>query len=77
MRDQTITVEIDGDHTFELESAGDRDPVSEARAVFSAPCVIERRKDGSFTVHPVSRVTAIHIGDVPRRRVGFPAEPQQ
>jgi len=75
MTDQTITVEIDGDHRFEMEPTGDRDPVSEATAVFGGTCVVEDRGDGSFVVHPIGSVTAVYVGDVPTRRMGFPAIP--
>lgn len=76
MADQKITVEIEGNHTFELETTGERDLATEARAVFTEPCVVEKRKDGAFTVHPVSRVTAVYVGSVPSRRVGFPTVPR-
>ena len=72
MADQKITVEIDGSHTFELEPTGDGDLGTEATAVFAGPCVVEKREGGSFTVHPVSQVTAVYVGEVPERRVGFP-----
>jgi hypothetical protein len=75
MAEQSITVEIEGDYTFELEPTGDRDLATEARAVFDKLCVVETREDGSFTVHPVSRVTAVHVGTVPERRIGFPTIP--
>lgn len=76
MAEQTITVEIDGHHTFELEPTGGRDPVTEARAVFEGSCVVERRADGALTLHPVSRVTAVYVGDVPSRSIGFPMIPR-
>lgn len=72
---EMITVEIDGDYTFALEPTGDRDLATEARAIFDRLCVVEQREDGSFTVHPVTRVTAVHVGDVPERRIGFPTVP--
>ena len=72
---EKITVEIDGEHTFELEPTGERDAVGDATAVFGASCVVERRENGSFTVHPVSQVTAVYVGDIPSRRVGFPTVP--
>lgn len=77
MADQKIMVEIEGHHTFELEAMEGRDPVSEATAVFGATCVVESREGGAFTVHPVGRVTAVYVGDVPSRRVGFPTIPSQ
>jgi hypothetical protein len=73
---QKITVEIEGNHTFELEPPGMRDAATEARAVFAAECVVEQRAGGAFTVWPVSRVTAVYVGDVPKRRVGFPTVPR-
>jgi len=76
MAEQKITVEIEGNHTFELEPTGERDPLSAAMSVFGGTCVVERRKSGTFTVHPVSRVTAVHVGEVPSRRVGFPTIPR-
>jgi hypothetical protein len=75
MANQKITVEIEGNHTFDLEPSGERDLVGEATAVFGATCVVERREDGSFTVHPVSRVIAVYVGDVPSKRIGFPTVP--
>ena len=68
MAEQKITVEIEGNHTFELEATGD----TEARSIFTEPCVVEKRQDSSFTVYPVSRVTAVYVGEVPSRSVGFP-----
>lgn len=76
MPEQKITVEIDGHHMFELEPTEDRDAVSEATAVFGATCVVESREDGSFTVHPASRITAVYVGSVPTRRMGFPILPE-
>lgn len=75
MAEKKIIVQIEGDHTFELDPMGDRDIATEARAVFDKLCVVETREDGSFTVHPVSRITAVHVGDVPERRIGFPTVP--
>lgn len=76
MAEQKITVEIDGRHTFELEPKGDRDPLTEAGAVLEGSGVVEKRNDGSFTVHPIARVTAVYVGSVPSRRVGFPTVPR-
>lgn len=76
MPHKAITVEIDGDHTFELRVAEDADLEEEARAVFSGDCVVERRADGDLTVHPVDRVTAVYVGSVPSRRIGFPTIPR-
>ena len=75
MADQRITVEIEGSHTFELEPTGDGDLGTEARSVFAGESVVEKREGSSFTVHPVSRVTAVYVGSVPERRVGFPNIP--
>jgi len=75
MAEQKITVEIDGSHTFEVETTGGRDVATEARGIFSAESVTEKRGDGAFTVHPVGRVTAVYVGEVPSRRVGFPTVP--
>ena len=72
MAEQKITMEIEGNHTFELEPTGDGDLGTEARSVFAGPCVVEKREGDSLTVHPVSRVTAVYVGSVPSRRVGFP-----
>ena len=72
MAEQKITVEIEGNHTFELEATGDRDLETEARSIFTEPCVMEKRQGSSFTVYPASRVTAVYVGEVPSRRVGFP-----
>ena len=75
MAEQKITVEIDGDHTFELDLAGDGDALARARSIFTAECVVEKRDDG-HTVHPVSRVSAVYVGAVPSRRIGFPTVPR-
>lgn len=72
-RDQTITIEIDGGHRFEVVATGGRDVATEARGIFSGECVVEQREDGSFTVHPIRRVTAVYVGKVPSRLRGFPA----
>lgn len=76
MAEQKITVEIDGSHTFELKPRGDGDPITGARSVLEGSCVVEKREDGAFTVHPVDRVTAVYVGEVPSRRVGFPTIPR-
>lgn len=75
MADPKITVEIDGNHTFEVETTGARDVGTEARGIFSGECVTEKRDNGSFTVHPVSRITAVYVGEVPSRSVGFATVP--
>lgn len=75
MAEHKITVEIDGDRTFELELTGDGDALTRARSIFSSECVVEKRDDG-LTVHPVSRVTAVFVGKVPTRRIGFPMVPR-
>ncbi len=75
MSESTITVEIDEHHTFEVEPTGERDVWTEARAILEGSCAVERREDGSFTLYPVSRVTAVYIGTVPKREVGFPTLP--
>lgn len=77
MDKETLTVEIDGDHTFEFEIAEDTDAVAAAQAVYSRDCVVEVREDGALTVHPVSRVTAVYVGTVPSRRIGFPTIPRE
>lgn len=76
MPDKKITVEIDASHTFEVDSPGSRDPLTEARSILDGASVVERREDGNFTVHPVSRITAVYIGEVPSRQVGFPTVPR-
>lgn len=76
MAEQKITVEIDGGHTFEVKTTGGRDVATEARGIFAGECVTEVRDDGALTVHPVSRVMAVYVGEVPSRRVGFPSVPR-
>lgn len=76
MAEKKITVEIDGSHTFEVEATGGRDVGTEARGIFSGECVTETRDNGDFTLHPVSRITAIYVGEVPARHIGFPTVPR-
>lgn len=76
MANNKITIEIDGDRTFELEVEEDADLAATARGVFAGDCVVEQREDGDLTVHPVSRVTAVYVGTAPSRRIGFPMIPR-
>ena len=73
MADQKITVEIDGSHTFEYNA--DLNPGADFLGIFTEPYVVEERGNESRTVHPVSRVTAVYVGEMPSRRVGFPNIP--
>ena len=75
MAEKTITVEIDGDHMFEYNA--DRNPGADALSLFKEAYVVEERGDGSLTIHPVSRVIAVHVGEVPVRSVGFPSIPRR
>ena len=76
MAEQKITVEIDGSHTFEIEPTEGTDLATQARSIFSGECVVEKRDSDAFTVHPVSQVTAVYVGEVPSRQVGFPTVPR-
>jgi hypothetical protein len=75
MAEPKITVEIEGKHTFELEPTGGKDFETRARSVFETSCVVEHRGDGKFTVYPVSQITAVYVGALPSRHVGFPSAP--
>ena len=72
-KNDKITVEIDGSHTFEYNA--DLNPGADALGIFAEPYVVEERGNESLTLHPVSRVTAVYLGEVPERRVGFPNIP--
>ena len=73
MAEQKITVEIDGSHTFEYNA--DVNPGEDFLGIFREGYVVEERGNESLTVHPVSQVTAVYVGEVPERRVGFPSIP--
>ena len=63
MAEQKITVEIDGSHTFEYNA--DLNLGVEFVGIYTAPFVAEERGEESLTLYPVSRVTAVYVGEVP------------
>ena len=74
MAEQKITVEIEGNHTFEFSA--DVNPAGgDVPLIFDHSYVVEEREGDSLTIHPVSRVTAVYVGSVPSRSVGFPTIP--
>ena len=67
--DKTITVELEDGRMFEVDPSA-ADLGAEARTLLSGGSVTENRGGESFTVHPVHKVKAIHVGEVPRAGFG-------
>ena len=64
----TITVELVDGRKFNVDPTTGSDLGTQARALLDGVSVTEKRKDQSFSVHPIQMVRAIHVGDVPRTR---------
>ena len=68
MSERKITVELEDGYKFEVDPSVTVDAGTEARGLLADMSVSETREGGGFTLYPIHRVKAIHVGGAPDGR---------